>query len=161
MRATQDYGVLPLIVELTCKLAQRDDAERLLELRRRSIMMLAPSGMPAADAATWAATLTVSGMESKIRELEVWLAMVGTAIVAWGAIHGDRLEGLYVDPEWAGRGIGTQLLLRLEARMREQGVAEIVADASLNAEAFYCRRGYVAFGLRTGNGAQPIRKRLG
>jgi putative acetyltransferase len=150
-----------MTVEVTFRLAQCDDAERLFELRRRSIVTLAPSGMPAADAAAWAARLTVSGMERKIHELEIWLAMIGESVVAWGAIHGDRLEGLYADPEWACRGIGAQLLLRLETRMREQGVREVLADASLNAEAFYCRRGYVAVGLRTGNGAQPIRKRLG
>jgi putative acetyltransferase len=116
--------------------------------------------MPAADATAWAAKLTVSGMERKIRELEVWIAEAGGVAVGWGAVHADRLEGLYADPEWAGRGVGTQLLLHLEALMRGRGVTMICADASRNAEAFYLRRGYVSAGDRTPEGAQPIRKQL-
>jgi putative acetyltransferase len=44
--------------------------------------------------------------------------------------------------------------------MRERGIKAMRADASPNAEAFYCRRGYERCGVRTVNGAQPIRKRL-
>ena len=48
-------------------------------------------------------------MKRKLRELEVWIASSGGTIVGWGAIKGDRLEGLYTDPGFAGRGIGTSL----------------------------------------------------
>jgi putative acetyltransferase len=160
MRATHDSGMRALTVELTYRRALGDDVERLFKLRRRSILALAPRGMPATEAAAWAEALAVSGMERKISELEIWLAVAGDAVAGWGAIHGDRLEGLYTDPDWAGRGVGTRLLLHLEALMRGRGVTAICADASPNAEAFYLRRGYAAFKNRTPKGAQPIRKRL-
>jgi len=44
--------------------------------------------------------------------------------------------------------------------MRERGVLIAHADASLNAEELYRRRGYRAVGDRTPEGAQPITKRL-
>ena len=116
--------------------------------------------MSVADAETWAATLTVAGMERKLRELEIWVADVNHTVVGWGAIRGDRLEGLYTDPGFAGRGIGTELLGLLETLMRERGVQTVSAEASSNSESFYCRRGYEPIGLRTSDGAQPIRKRL-
>jgi len=142
------------------RLATPDDASGLFELRRRSILALAPKGMSETEAHAWATTLTVSGMERKIRDLEIWVAEVNDRVVGWGGIRGDRLEGLYTDPDFAGRGIGTELLGLLEASMRRRGIPAVFAEASANAERFYFRRGYEPIGARTPEGAQPIRKRL-
>jgi putative acetyltransferase len=119
------------------------DAALLLDLRRRSITGLAPRGMSVADAKRWAADLTLEGMKEKLGAMEVWVAEIGGRLVGWGAIRGDRLEGLYTDPAFAGQGIGTALLGLLEGRMRTRAVESMQADASLNAEEFYLRRGYV------------------
>jgi putative acetyltransferase len=116
--------------------------------------------MPVAEAETWAATLTAEGMERKLRELEIWVTEVNGAVVGWGAIRGDRLEGLYTDAELAGRGVGTELLGLLEALMRARGIADVIMESSANAEEFYRRRGYEPVGQRTPDGAQPMRKRL-
>lgn len=147
-------------LSLEHRLATPGDAKRLFELRRKSILGLAPRGMPAAQAEIWAANLTVDGMHQKLREVEIWIVEQNDTVVGWGAIRGGRLEGLYTDPEFAGRGIGTELLGVLEALMRERGILAVQAEASSNAEEFYFRRGYEPIGPRTPNGARPISKRL-
>jgi putative acetyltransferase len=136
------------------------DAERLLELRRKSIIALAPKGMSVAQAEDWAANLTIAGMERKLRELEIWIAELDGMLVGWGAIRGDQLEGLYTDPDFAGRGIGTQMLGVLEGLMQDRGIPAVRAEASWNAEEFYLRRGYAPCGPRTPEGVRPLRKRL-
>jgi putative acetyltransferase len=141
-------------------LATLADASRLFDVRRQAIVAIAPKRMSVVEAETWAATLTVEGMERKVRELEIWVAEVRGAVVGWGAIRGDRLEGLYTDPEFTGRGVGTELLNLLEGLMRGRGIAAIMAEASANAEEFYRRRGYEPVGPRTSEGAQQMRKRL-
>ena len=135
------------------------DAPQLLEVRRRSITILAPQGMPIAEVESWATKLSVAGMEQKIRTLEIWVAEIDGRAVGWGAIHGDRLEGLYTDPDFARQGIGTELLAKLEALMRARGIGRIDAEASANAEGFYLRRGYAPAGEPRGE-ARPITKRL-
>jgi putative acetyltransferase len=135
-----------VVVKTIHRLATLADAKRLFELRRQAIIVLAPKTMSVAEAETWAATLTVEGMERKLCELEIWVAELTRAVVGWGAIRGDRLEGLYTAPELAGRGIGTELLGLLEALMRTRGIATVMLDASANAEAFYCKRGYAPVG---------------
>jgi hypothetical protein len=50
------------------------DAPQLLEVRQRSITILAPQGMPIAEVESWATKLSVAGMEQKIRALEIWVA---------------------------------------------------------------------------------------
>ena len=147
-------------VKTTHRQATPEDARRLFEIRQTAIIVLAPKGMPVALAEMWAADLTLVGMRRKIRELEIWIAELDGRVVGWGAIHGDRLEGLYTAPEFAGQGIGTQLLGLLEGLMRERGILAVQADASANAEEFYRRRGYRAAGDRTLEGARPIAKRL-
>ena len=142
------------------RLATLGDARRLFELRRKSILALAPKGMAVAQAEIWAANLTVAGMEGKIREMEIWIVELNDTVVGWGALRGDQLEGLYTDPEFAGQGIATELLGMLEGLMRERGLPAVHAQASSNAEEFYLRRGYQPIGLRTPAGAQPVTKRL-
>jgi putative acetyltransferase len=136
------------------------DATQLFELRRKSIIALAPKGMSVPQAETWAANLTVAGMERKIREMEIWVAELNGRIVGWGAIRGDRLEGLYTDPEFAGRGIGTELLTKLEGLMRERDIRTVSTEASLNAEGFYLRRGYEPVGHDLSGEARPLAKRF-
>jgi putative acetyltransferase len=140
--------------------AMLDDANRLFELRRNSIIALAVTAMSTANADSWAARLTLAGMRQKLRELEVWVAEAGGAVAGWGAIRGDRLEGLYTDPQLANRGIGTGLLRLLEALTRERGFSVMHAQASANALQFYLQRGYEPCGPQTADGAQPIAKRL-
>jgi putative acetyltransferase len=142
------------------RLVTMADADQLFDMRRQAITALATKRMPVAEAEAWASTLTAAGMEKKLRELEIWVALVGDAVVGWGAIRADRLEGLYTDPTYAGRGIGTELLRLLEALMHGRGISSVHAEASSNAEEFYLRRGYEPTGMRTPEGAQPIRKWL-
>jgi putative acetyltransferase len=85
--------------------------------------------------------------------------MDGT-VAGWGAIRGDCLEGLYAAPEFAGRGVGAELLGMLEGLMRVRGVQAVRAEASSNARDFYLRRGYRATGPQTLDGAWPIAKQL-
>ena len=112
------------------RLAMRTDASRLYDIRRRSILELAPPTMPAAEAQAWAAQLTPSGMERKLRELEVWVAEFDGGVAGWGAIRGDMLEGLYVAAEFAGQGVGAGLLDRLEGLIRDREFPSVRAEAS-------------------------------
>jgi putative acetyltransferase len=142
------------------RLAMSDDASRLHEVRRRSILELAPPTMPAGEAQAWATQLTLPGMERKLRELEIWVAELDGTVAGWGAIRGDYLEGLYTAPEFAGRGVGAELLGMLEGLLRERGVEAVRAEASSNARDFYLRRGYRAAGPQTPERAWPITKQL-
>jgi len=143
----------------TLRPAAIEDVVQLFELRRKSIVGLAPNGMSVAEAESWAANLTVHGVEQKLRVMEVWVAEIDGRAVGWGAIRGDKLEGLYTDPEFAGQGIATELLSRLEAQVRARAMTSMHAQASLNAEGFYIRRGYMPVGPRHAD-VQPITKRL-
>ena len=140
------------------RLAVPEDASRLYDIRRQSILELGPPTMPATEAQAWAKRLTQSGMERKLLDLEIWVAELNGIVAGWGAIRGDVLEGLYTAPEFAGQGVGAGLLDRLEGLMRERGFPLVRLEASSNARGFYLRRGYRATGPHTSDGAWPMVK---
>jgi putative acetyltransferase len=140
--------------------ARSDDVADLFDIRRQSILELAPQGMSVAEVVRWAQQLTLAGMAQKLRELEIWIAELDGVPVGWGAIHGGRLEGLYVAPQFVRRGVGAGLLVRLEGLMRERGVRLVQAEASSNARDFYLRRGYRLTGVQASDAAWPIEKDL-
>jgi putative acetyltransferase len=150
----------PVKIKAMHRSATPSDATRLFELRRRSILALAPQAMSVTQAKVWAENLTIAGMEQKLRAFEIRVAELDGVVVGWGAIVDDRLEGLYTDPDFAGRGIGTELLGVLERLMRDRGALAVQAEASANALGFYLRRGYQPIGPVSPEGGWPIMKPL-
>lgn len=99
------------------------------------------------------------------RAIETWLEMlrpekyheqIATMIFRVAEQRGDlvgfalffprsgELNALYVDPEAQGRGIGTALLEDVHRLARSLGLGVVHLRATLNAETFYARNGYVA-----------------
>jgi putative acetyltransferase len=91
--------------------ATRKDVSRLHDIRHRSIRELAPPTMPAAESQAWASKLTRSGMERKLRELEVWVVELNGVVAGWGAIHGDRLEACMPRLNLPGRASAPDCLI--------------------------------------------------
>jgi N-acetylglutamate synthase-like GNAT family acetyltransferase len=65
-------------------------------------------------------------------------------IVGFGSVIPSKQEirAVYVDPTFAGQGIGSKILLNLEEIAQLHGVDKLHLDASLNAEKFYSHHGY-------------------
>jgi GNAT superfamily N-acetyltransferase len=146
------------------------DAARLLELRLASILQLASRDLSGVPLVEWASRVTLADMERRIQEMDVWVSEVrdrdpervaaAATIVGWMAVDGDRLEGLYTDPRFERRGIGTALLIAAEDLARSRGGVVLRAEVSRNAEEFYRRQGFVPEGPALPHGAQPVVKRL-
>ena len=146
-------------MKLRTRKATVTDVPRMWELRRDSILTLAPRGMTLAQAETWANSMALEGMEQRFRDAEVWVAEADDTIAGWIALRGDYIDGLYTDPRFVERGIGTELVALAEALMRGRGIQIIRLEASINAEQFYLRRGFVPKGSRVPDCAIPMEKR--
>lgn len=82
------------------------------------------------------------GISDKVFEGDNRYAVVaeaGEAIAGFAVVHTDDgyLSGIFVDPEYAGEGIGTELLRDLEDELRTVGVDKVTTYAALNAVEFY------------------------
>jgi putative acetyltransferase len=60
----------------------------------------------------------------------------------------NRIGGLYIHPQWTGRGLASAMMDRAEAAIRAAGAERISISASLIARPLYERRGYVVLRRR-------------
>ena len=75
----------------------------------------------------------------------------GGEIVGFGAsdLESGEVRAVYVNPDHAGEGVGSAILLELESRARGEGLADLHLVASINAVPFYERRGWESTGPAT------------
>ena len=70
------------------------------------------------------------------------VVVVDDRIVAFCDHLPDEVIGLYIDPDFQGRGIGGALLGQAERRMREAGTTLAKIHSALSSQSFYERHGY-------------------
>ena len=93
----------------------------------------------------WAVPREPSSYEEHIRSKEFFVAEDEGAIVGFGVLNQEigEVEAVYVSPTAGRRGIGLEVLRKLEARASDLGIKELSLNASLNAAAFYQKAGYM------------------
>jgi len=67
-------------------------------------------------------------------------------IIASGALDGNEIKKLYVDPDMKGKGIGSGMIVFLESEARKNGIDEVRLTAFPFAVPFYEKHGYAASG---------------
>jgi ribosomal protein S18 acetylase RimI-like enzyme len=83
------------------------------------------------------ASILERNVEGELLVVEQQGRLIGT-----GAIVGEDIFGVFVHPEFQGKGIGSLLMRELEALAVEKGNHEAVLDVSLPSRPFYERLGY-------------------
>jgi ribosomal protein S18 acetylase RimI-like enzyme len=102
--------------------------------------------------------IVASARRGKEREAEMllideWVAvspndeLVGAAGWSWqldGEVLSARIRRVWVHPDFAGQGLGRELVTLAEARARSAGAERYVVCASMNAIGFYEKLGFRA-----------------
>ena len=92
---------------------------------------------------SWAHGLTPQGyIDASNRDETYEVAVADSQVIAFCGRTADTVKGLYVDPDWQGRGIGHELLARAETMLRDEGRTFVVMETSLSAGAFYVSCGF-------------------
>ena len=81
---------------------------------------------------------------------EILIATVDDTAAGYGVAHTDhdRIDAVFVVPEYTGDGIATSLVRQFESRARMRAVPELKIVSSLNAKPFYESLGYWDFGRK-------------
>ena len=121
--------------EVTIRRAEPEDAARLarIHLEARKAAM-PPTIHPEHEVVAW-----VSG---NIERDEVWVADVDGTPAAYARLTGTWLDDLYVDPAYAGQGLGSALLDLAKVRQPD-GFGLWVFEMNQPARAFYAGHGLV------------------
>jgi len=126
--------------------ATSDDAPDVLAVHRAAIGAIEPGAYTAAQLDAWAAAQD-DPTQYPFDDAGQYLAVAETdAAGVVGFVGVDRADGvletLYVHPDHAGMGVGSDLLTHAEGVLREAGHQRVVMAASRNAVPFYERHGY-------------------
>ena len=126
--------------------ARIDDAESMWRVHTTSIRELCAGWYTEDEIAVWTARLQPEAYRRAIEAHVMVVAERDGDVVGFGELDLERGEvvAVYVLASVAGRGVGADLLGHLEETARAAGFRYLTLCASLNAEAFYARRGWHA-----------------
>ncbi|UYB50711.1 GNAT family N-acetyltransferase [Xanthomonas sp. AM6] len=130
------------------------DIDAMWALRTRCVREVCRSHYPPEVIAAWAASPAPATYPELIASGGAVIAedragrLLGFGVVD---LAGNEIDGLFVDPDAHGAGLGGRLLRALEAKL--PAGTRIHLAAALNAVAFYQAQGYVV--LRQGSYAHP------
>ena len=100
--------------------ADTQDVVRLVEIARRSWLSAFAGHAPEAMVAHWRLADREPTWYARFWP-DMIVAEAGGNVVGLTQPADDEVNGLWVDPEWQGRGLGRQLLRAAEHRIREMG----------------------------------------
>lgn len=133
--------------------AKNDDKEILWHIQTRAIRRMGPTHYSSEQVAAWAGDIMPEdsynlAMERFAQAIEYGIVFVAEETVdkAAGFIifeaKSGEISSVYVDPDFAGQGIGRQLIGIVEEKAPRLNITRIHLRAALNAVAFYIRMGY-------------------
>ena len=131
---------------LTIRRARLEDCQSIVNVHSAAVTGIRTDLYTAEEIQAWAVPKTPESYKEFIHTREFFVAEEDEFILGFGVLNqGSALvEAVYVSPEAGRRGIGLELLRKLEERARALGLRVLRLNASLNAVPFYKRAGYVA-----------------
>ena len=130
------------------RLAGPDDKEAIAEVHAASIKSVCSSHYDSSQIESWVNVIKPDVYDQALNEKYFILAVEGRAVTGLGImdIQGGEISAVYAAPGSIGQGVGTLLLENMEMKAAEKGVRRLTANATLNAQSFYQRKGYRVVG---------------
>jgi GNAT superfamily N-acetyltransferase len=120
-----------------------DDGSILLSIHRRAVTKVAAQDYPPDLIQSWLHGLTPEGYGRSMAEGErIELALVDGRPAGFCGVIRCEVRGLFVDPAYARRGLGSTLLQRALQDLRSLGCARVAVISSVTGIPFYVHNGF-------------------
>jgi len=83
-----------------------------------------------------------ASLKKKSRKMLILVAAEGSKILGTAGFDDGWILGVFVDPKYHGKEIGTKLLKRIENIAKERGFEKIRTHAAVNSIGFYKKNGF-------------------
>jgi GNAT superfamily N-acetyltransferase len=130
---------------ITIRRAKQEDKESIWRVHIRAIKEICKSHYSEDELQAWSGVLKPWRYKEAIRSKTFFVAVDDDNIVGFGQLdqENSRIEGLYVRPDYAKRGVGMKILLTLEGVAKKSSLL-IHLKSTLNAITFYENAGYTS-----------------
>ena len=131
---------------LNIRRARQEDCQSIGSVHTAAVRGIRTAQYTPEEIQAWAVPRKSESYEESIRSKEFFVAEEGGVIVGFGVLNQEsaEVEAVYVSPRAGRRGIGLEVLRKLEERARAHRLGVLRLNASLNAVPFYAKAGYVA-----------------
>ena len=131
---------------LITRRSQPEDWESIRSVHVASVTGIQTALYTAEEIRAWAVPKQPEDYQESIRRKEFFVAEDDGIIIGFAVLNQEKaeVEAVYVSPQAGRRGIGLELLRKLEERAAVLGLGVLTLNASLNAVPFYEKAGYVA-----------------
>jgi putative acetyltransferase len=138
---TSDHGVAPALRPFLAS-----DATRCAAIFRASIQTLTDDDYDDDQRRAWAAAADdVATFGARLAKALTLVATVSGEPIGFGALKGaDILDMLYVEPQFARRGIGALLIDALTRLATARGAKQLTSDVSDTARPTFEKQGFIA-----------------
>jgi len=138
--------------EIILRAACAGEGHFLFEITERSVRALADRHYSAEQIDHWMSGRSAGYYERIIAAGGTTVACDGAHIVGYVDAVPGEIKRLFVAPGVVGKGLGTRLLHVGLVRARQGHAGPLLVLATLNAEGFYARHGFVRQGTTTYSG---------
>ena len=128
---------------LTIRQATSGDADQIHKLHTSSVKALCKDHYSPEQIAGWLQNRTPQGYLPGIERGEVFVAVDEGRIVGFGHAVPGEVVAVYVAPECTRHGVGRAILTEGLTRARSEPQGAIRLEATLNAQEFYKKAGFV------------------
>ena len=118
------------------------DAEQLAGLVQRCLVEVNSRDYPADVIAGLCASYTAAQFAGLARRRHIYIAECDAVLAGTVSRERNMVFTMFVDPRWAARGIGRQLMRHAEQQAAGEGHDHMETAASITAHAFYLALGY-------------------
>jgi len=122
--------------------ARPGDASRLHEVHTAAVRTLCADYYPAEILDGWLLNRSADGYLPPIERGAIFVAERDSTVLGFGEAAPGVVVAVYVHPSVAHQGIGSALLRYALERARQSHSGPITVESTLNASAFYARRGF-------------------
>jgi N-acetylglutamate synthase-like GNAT family acetyltransferase len=131
---------------LTIRRARQEDCQSIVRVHTAAVAGIRTTLYTPEEIQSWAIPKNPESYWDSIRDKEFFVAEEGGVVMGFGVLNPEsaEVEAVYVSPEAGRRGVGLQLLRKLDERALARGLGVLRLYASLNAVPFYKRAGYIA-----------------
>jgi putative acetyltransferase len=138
--------------------AGESDVVGICRVHNDSIRALCRGRYGEGEIAAWIAFRPPQAYRSALASRTLFVAEREGEIVGFGQFDPARseIEACYVSPDAVKRGVGSDLVLRMEDEARAKGHEVVRLNATLNAETFYARLGYRRLGPAVHRGGNEV-----
>ena len=119
--------------------ATTDQAERLFQIQIQAVVLGCAPYYPSEIIGVWNIGRSVAGMAKVIATGNIYSVHEADVIVGFIEILPSEIPGLFIDPNYHGKGYGSELLRFAIEKIKKR---PIMIQSTLNAVSFYSRHGF-------------------